>query len=1046
MRRLSLLLPLILILTQLASAGQRKMVPRFNTITKTWSSYPEVTIRDIQEKPIDSLLALDADQNANNTLWTKQAANFLGDTVVIVAQVIAPYYLLTFTQQGFTMLLHDTTASNEWTGILVRVGSSADTAQARLDGFVNPEKGDIIRITGRIEEFPTANNERMNSTTQFNPTPGVAIEIIDDSKSRPLPEHTLLTVSDFYEGAFPGGDVKYSTGEKYEGSLVELRDVTVTAIVSSSRGTWAMVDAGGNYIADYDASHYFTYGNGTITIPGDPSFSMPPTGAVINYIRGTMLTVAGGENPRGYRICPLEIGDVEYGITLPSITTHRRYPVVVSSTDSVEVQVRVSQISGGYQIASAQLFKSINNGSWVSVPLTMISADSTYSAYILDDEGNPYGDGTYVRYFIQATDTAGNSNILANSSSAVGADTSKGYFFFTVRDGAFTIEDVQYTPFTNGRSGYVGGVVSVSGIVTADTSDIGVSPLNTGGTNSWYIQNGNNPWSGIWVVSRDSATKAQLSAMKRGDSVTVTGSVQEQFDVTRIFDSLVTIHSSGHNVPEPITITSGTFGPGVGNGTLSAEQYEGMLVRVVGAKVSDVYPTFSDPTEYSVSDGSAAVLIRRDGLHTYSNQPTDTLLGYRILVADDVVDTIIGISYFSFSRYKIAPRTNSDFVVGHPYPYRAGWNLISVPRTQLPASTGYEKSALFPTSNSDAFFYDGGYFAEPTLSHGIGYWLKFNSAQSVRQLGALRDRDTAEISAGWNLIGSIGYPILASSVEVSPSGNSLSSFFEYKGAYGLADTLKATQGYWVKADSDGYIVMAQDGGASKRSPGYSIDEFNTITISGKDGMAQTLYFGMDAEGKIDLRNFEIPPAAPSGNAVNARFVSGRILETYPAVVREGMEYEITYKSDNPLSVSWNMVNEKGYRFTLANESNGKRVSLTRSGTAPMKLSGEGKLVLKVEGGNALPESYSLGQNYPNPFNPTTRFRVALPQTGHVEISVFNILGQKVSTLVNEVRDAGYHTITWNGTGYDGSPAASGIYFVRMNADKFVSVQKVMLLK
>ena len=64
----------------------------------------------------------------------------------------------------------------------------------------------------------------------------------------------------------------------------------------------------------------------------------------------------------------------------------------------------------------------------------------------------------------------------------------------------------------------------------------------------------------------------------------------------------------------------------------------------------------------------------------------------------------------------------------------------------------------------------------------------------------------------------------------------------------------------------------------------------------------------------------------------------------------------------------------------------------------------------------------------------------------VELAVFNILGQKVVTLVNEERVAGFHTIEWNGTSSAGAPVASGVYFIRMSAEKFVSVHKMMLMK
>jgi methionine-rich copper-binding protein CopC len=94
----------------------------------------------------------------------------------------------------------------------------------------------------------------------------------------------------------------------------------------------------------------------------------------------------------------------------------------------------------------------------------------------------------------------------------------------------------------------------------------------------------------------------------------------------------------------------------------------------------------------------------------------------------------------------------------------------------------------------------------------------------------------------------------------------------------------------------------------------------------------------------------------------------------------------------------------------------------------------------------LPTEFALDQNYPNPFNPSTEIGLALPVSSEVELSVFNVLGQKVATLVEGEMPAGYHTVTWNGTSSDGSQVASGIYFYRITTEQFTTSKKMMLLK
>ncbi|MBU0509446.1 S8 family serine peptidase [bacterium] len=95
---------------------------------------------------------------------------------------------------------------------------------------------------------------------------------------------------------------------------------------------------------------------------------------------------------------------------------------------------------------------------------------------------------------------------------------------------------------------------------------------------------------------------------------------------------------------------------------------------------------------------------------------------------------------------------------------------------------------------------------------------------------------------------------------------------------------------------------------------------------------------------------------------------------------------------------------------------------------------------------SVPTAYKLYQNYPNPFNPTTVIRFDLPEAARVELTIFNIMGQRVATLADELRQAGSHTVTWNGQTGSGVQAAAGIYVYRLRAGDFVASRKMILLK
>lgn len=101
-------------------------------------------------------------------------------------------------------------------------------------------------------------------------------------------------------------------------------------------------------------------------------------------------------------------------------------------------------------------------------------------------------------------------------------------------------------------------------------------------------------------------------------------------------------------------------------------------------------------------------------------------------------------------------------------------------------------------------------------------------------------------------------------------------------------------------------------------------------------------------------------------------------------------------------------------------------------------------------GNSLPKTFELFQNYPNPFNPVTEIRYQLPMAARVELTVYNILGQKVRTLIEESRPAGVYSLSWDGCDESGEPAGSGIYLLKMEASgggaHFVQTRKMVLLK
>jgi hypothetical protein len=111
-------------------------------------------------------------------------------------------------------------------------------------------------------------------------------------------------------------------------------------------------------------------------------------------------------------------------------------------------------------------------------------------------------------------------------------------------------------------------------------------------------------------------------------------------------------------------------------------------------------------------------------------------------------------------------------------------------------------------------------------------------------------------------------------------------------------------------------------------------------------------------------------------------------------------------------------------------------------TPPSPPTLDGKTIKAAE----MPKAYGLSQNYPNPFNPETTIRYQIPDAGFVRLVIYNTMGQVVKKLVDKQQNAGYYEAVWNGKDERGLGMVSGMYMVRMEAEGFTAIRKVVLMK
>jgi hypothetical protein len=192
--------------------------------------------------------------------------------------------------------------------------------------------------------------------------------------------------------------------------------------------------------------------------------------------------------------------------------------------------------------------------------------------------------------------------------------------------------------------------------------------------------------------------------------------------------------------------------------------------------------------------------------------------------------------------------------------------------------------------------------------------------------------------------------------------------------------------------------------------------------------------------------FELPPPPPAGG-FDVRFASNVSLETIDG--EHSQEFEIIIGSPElPLNISWEKKNQRHMAIFI----DGKELAIERDGAIRIE-SAISRIILKIASGSEIPASYALAQNYPNPFNPGTHVTYELPVKSRVTLSVYDILGREIKTLVDDVQDAGRREIEWDSRNSSGSLVAGGVYFIRLDAEqlgekgsRFVQVRKMLLIK
>jgi hypothetical protein len=159
--------------------------------------------------------------------------------------------------------------------------------------------------------------------------------------------------------------------------------------------------------------------------------------------------------------------------------------------------------------------------------------------------------------------------------------------------------------------------------------------------------------------------------------------------------------------------------------------------------------------------------------------------------------------------------------------------------------------------------------------------------------------------------------------------------------------------------------------------------------------------------------------APTENITHTPFLD----ERYPSVSK--------WNAPGQANIVWTQKNKSGlYAFP------GVNVDTVRTWQVYLK-----KIITDVKPSGEIATGFALNQNYPNPFNPATKIDYTVARAGHVRLSVYNVLGEEVATLLNEDLQPGTYQAV-----FDASRMASGVYYYKMTAGSFTETKKMMLVK
>lgn len=393
-----------------------------------------------------------------------------------------------------------------------------------------------------------------------------------------------------------------------------------------------------------------------------------------------------------------------------------------------------------------------------------------------------------------------------------------------------------------------------------------------------------------------------------------------------------------------------------------------------------------------------------------------------------------------------------------------GWSIVS--SDNVPAATDLKNyiythgpvyTTLYAGSDSDSFWatefssYDGSYTLHYTGSYETNHAVLIvgwdDSLTHTAGTGAWIVKNSWGTSWG----GTCGYGPESGYFTIAYGSANIGMWSSYIDA-------------WQDYNSNGELMYYDEGGYSNyfgygNTTAWGLCKF---VFSSTRYLTSVEFWTSDATTDIDVYVYDNFDGSSLSNLIVCKLDTNIAEPGYHSVAFRGSAPEITAGEDIyavvkitnssftfPIVADMQGPSETATTYLSSSGSSGSWYDLGAgySNDVAIRVRTSPTLVLSVDDGDGQTcQTFGLSHNYPNPFNPVTTINYSVPERAHVNVSIYNLLGQKINTVVDELKPAGEYATCWDGTDFDGRQVATGVYFYRLRAGDFTESKKMLLLR